>query len=61
MKVVVASRNPVKVGATTQAFKTLFPDVVLDVISKPFSLVDIRRAVGQALRSTPPIHMRESA
>ena len=33
MKVVVASRNPVKVGATTQAFKTLFPDAVLDVTS----------------------------
>ena len=33
MKVVVASRNPVKVGATTQAFQTLFPDAVLDVTS----------------------------
>jgi inosine/xanthosine triphosphatase len=33
MKVVVASRNPVKVGATTQAFKTLFPDAILEVTS----------------------------
>lgn len=33
MKVVVASRNPVKIGATTQAFKTLFPDAVLAVTS----------------------------
>ena len=33
MKVVVASRNPVKIGATTQAFKTLFPDAILDMTS----------------------------
>lgn len=33
MKVVVASRNPVKVGATTQAFNTLFPDATLDITS----------------------------
>jgi inosine/xanthosine triphosphatase len=33
MKIVVASRNPVKIGATTQAFKTLFPDEDLDVTS----------------------------
>jgi len=33
MKVVVASRNPVKIGATTQAFKTLFPDAILDITS----------------------------
>ena len=33
MKVVVASRNPVKIGAATQAFKTLFPDEILDMTS----------------------------
>ena len=41
MKIVVASRNPVKVGATTQAFKTLFPDAVLDVTS-----VNVESGVG---------------
>ena len=33
MKVVVGSRNPVKIGATTQAFETLFPDAILEMIS----------------------------
>lgn len=41
MKIVVASRNPVKVGATTQAFQTLFPDAVLDVTS-----VNVESGVG---------------
>jgi len=33
MKVVVASRNPVKIGATEQAFAKLFPDQTLDMVS----------------------------
>lgn len=33
MKVVVASRNPVKIGATRQAFNTLFPDANVDITS----------------------------
>ena len=33
MKIVVGSRNPVKIGAATQAFETLFPDVSLEVIA----------------------------
>lgn len=32
MKIVVASRNPVKVGATEQAFATLFPDATLEML-----------------------------
>jgi len=32
MKIVVASRNPVKIGATAQAFETLFPDAGLEMI-----------------------------
>ena len=32
MKIVVASRNPVKISATTRAFETLFPDAILEVI-----------------------------
>ncbi len=31
MKIVVASRNPVKIGAATQAFETLFPNESLEV------------------------------
>jgi len=31
MKIVVASRNPVKIGATTQAFETLFPNESIEV------------------------------
>ena len=33
MKIVVGSRNPVKIGAATQAFETLFPDASLEVIA----------------------------
>ena len=33
MKIVVASRNPVKIGATEQAFATLFPDATLEMLS----------------------------
>lgn len=33
MRVVVASRNPVKIGATKQAFETLFPNKALDIMS----------------------------
>ena len=33
MKIVVASRNPVKIGATEQAFATLFPDAPLEMLS----------------------------
>lgn len=32
MKIVVASRNPVKIGATTRAFETVFPPAILEVI-----------------------------
>ena len=32
MKIVVASRNPVKIDAATRAFETLFPDAILEVI-----------------------------
>jgi len=32
MKIVVASRNPVKIGAAREAFSTLFPDATLEVI-----------------------------
>lgn len=32
MKVVVASRNPVKIGAAEQAFETLFPESTLEMI-----------------------------
>lgn len=32
MKVVVASRNPVKIGATRKAFETLFPESSLEMI-----------------------------
>ena len=31
MKIVVASRNPVKIGAAKQAFDTLFPNEILEV------------------------------
>jgi inosine/xanthosine triphosphatase len=33
VKIVVASRNPVKIGATEQAFATLFPDATLEMLS----------------------------
>ncbi len=33
MKVVVASRNPVKIGATERAFATLFPGTALRILS----------------------------
>ena len=33
MKIVVASRNPVKIGATEQAFATLFPGATLEMLS----------------------------
>ncbi len=32
MKVIVASRNPVKIGATKQAFETMFPGSILEII-----------------------------
>ncbi len=32
MKIVVASKNPVKVGATREAFATLFPDATLEML-----------------------------
>ena len=41
MKVVVASRNPVKVAATRQAFETQFPDATLEMIS-----VDVESGVS---------------
>jgi inosine/xanthosine triphosphatase len=33
VKVVVASRNPVKIGATQEAFATLFPNAALEMIA----------------------------
>jgi inosine/xanthosine triphosphatase len=33
VKIVVASRNPVKIGATEQAFATLFPGATLEMLS----------------------------
>ena len=33
MKIVVASRNPVKIGATEQAFATVFPNETLEMLS----------------------------
>jgi len=41
MKVVVASRNPVKIGAAREAFGTLFPDATLELIP-----VDIDSGAG---------------
>lgn len=41
MKVVVASRNPVKIGATQEAFATLFPDATLEMIA-----VDVDSGAG---------------
>jgi inosine/xanthosine triphosphatase len=41
MKIVVASRNPVKIGAATQAFETLYPDATLEVIA-----VDVDSGAG---------------
>jgi len=41
MKIVVASRNPVKIGATEQAFATLFPDQTLEMLS-----ADVASGVG---------------
>ena len=41
MIVVVASRNPVKISATREAFATLYPDAELDVIS-----VDVDSGAG---------------
>jgi len=33
VKIVVASRNPVKIGATEQVFATLFPGATLEMLS----------------------------
>lgn len=41
MKIVVASRNPVKVGATRRAFETHFPNALLEMIS-----VDVDSGAG---------------
>jgi len=41
MKVVVASRNPVKVGATREAFAAVFPDAAIEV-----SAVEVDSRVG---------------
>lgn len=41
MKIVVASRNPVKIAATRQAFATQFPDTTLEVVS-----VDVDSGAG---------------
>lgn len=46
MKVVVASRNPVKTGAVRQAFTTLFPDSDLEITS-----VDVESGVSDQPRS----------
>ncbi len=41
MYIVVASRNPVKIDAAKQAFTSLFPDAVVDMLS-----VDVRSGVS---------------
>ena len=41
MKVIVASRNPVKIGAASEAFATVFPAAAIDV-----SGIDIESGVG---------------
>jgi inosine/xanthosine triphosphatase len=41
MKIVVASRNPVKIGAAKQAFETLYPDATLEMIA-----VDVDSGAG---------------
>ena len=46
MKIVVASRNPVKIGATEQAFATLFPDATLEMLS-----ADVDSGVGDQPKS----------
>ncbi len=46
MKIVVASRNPVKIGATEQAFATLFPDATLEML-----LADVGSGVSDQPKS----------
>ncbi len=41
MKVIVASRNPVKIGAASEAFATVFPAAAIDV-----SGIDVESGVG---------------